>query len=289
MDYRRLDNDQARQQIDAQQLFATFREARAALARDFGGYLRWRKIKRAEYLIRTEHGKDTSLGRRCPETELTLATFKTERQRLRDRKDKIAANLKRMDKINVAHRLGRVPDLPARIMDALDRASLMGSGVVVVGTHALFAYEAMAGVHFNSGVVATKDFDLLLEAKSGIELAGDGDRRKEIMAALVAADRSFVPQYGEFAINDEGFEVDFLEEEKSAPAPLSGPAAEAIAIGHTGRPVRMAVPMPAAFAKHKAWLAKQPTRNPLKRVRDAAQAVAIKEALGGYVPPAIIP
>jgi hypothetical protein len=206
---------------------------------------------------------------------------------LRARKASTLARLKKMDRVNVAYRLGRVPDLPARIMDALDRSGLMGAGVLVVGTTALFAYEAMAAVRFETGIVATQDFDLLMEARAGLELVGRAAIRDRVMAALVSSDRSFVGQYGEFAVNASGFEVDFLDGEDSGPAPLAGPAAEAIAIGQSGRPVRMAVPMPAAFAAHKAWLAKEPSRNPAKRARDAAQAVAIVAALGGYVPPAI--
>jgi len=286
MDYRQLENDQARQQINAQQLFSVYREARHGLSVEFAGYLRWRKINGAEYLIKTVEGKDASLGRRSPETEAAFDAFASGRKQLRERKGKTLARLKAMDRVNVAYQLGRVPDLPARIMDALDRSGLMGAGVRVVGTTALFAYEAMAGVHFDAGIIATKDFDILIEAKAGLQLAADKDHRSAVMAALVAADRSFVPRYSEFAVNDEGFEVDFLDEDADGP-PLSGKAAEAIAIGQSGRPVRMAVPMPKAFARHKAWLAKQPSRNPLKRTRDGAQAAAVTAALGDYEPPSI--
>lgn len=283
MDYRRLDNDQARQQIDAQQLFTVLRDARAGLSSEFAGSMRWRTIAGHEYLVKKIEGKEVSLGRRSRETEATHKAFADGRARLRTRVRTTSERLSKMDRVNVAYGLGRVPDLPARIMASLDRAGLMGASVVVIGATALFAYEAMAGVHFETGIVATKDFDLLIETKAGLQLAAGKNRREAVMAALVAADRSFEPRYGEYAVNDAGFEVDFLEEDDKAP-PLSGKAAQAVAIGQSGRPVRMVVPMPAAFIKHKAWLAKQPSRNPAKRGRDAAQAVAIKEALAGYVP-----
>ncbi len=282
-----LDNDQARQMIDAQQLFAVYRQARADLAGDLAGSMRWREIGGARYLIKKVTGREVSLGKDGPETQATYDAFTAEKEVLRKRKASAGARLKAMDRINVAYRLGRVPDLPARIIDALDRAGLMGAGVVVVGTMALFAYEAMAAVRFETGITATQDFDLLIEARAGIQLIGADARRAAVMAALVAADRSFVSRYGEFAVNSAGFEVDFLAEDPGVSAPLSGPAAAAIAIGQSGRPVRMAVPMPSAFAAHKAWLAKEPSRNPAKRQRDADQAAAIVAAMGGYRPPAI--
>jgi hypothetical protein len=285
--FQNLSNDQARQQIDAQQLFAAYRDVRAELTRDYVGSMRWRTVSGVQYLVKKVYGRETSLGRQSPETEAIHSAFVDGRNQMRRRRTAMQARLKAMDRVNVAYRLGRVPDLPARIMDALDRALLMGSGVRVVGTTALFAYEAMAGVRFETGIVATQDFDLLLEARAGMELVASDDNRNAVMAALVAADRSFVPRYAEFAVNDAGYEVDFLVEDASDPAPLSGPATEAIAIGQSGRPVRMVVPMPAAFAAHKAWLAKQTSRNPVKRLRDAAQAEAILDALGGFVPKAL--
>ena len=286
-DFVTLDNDQARQLIDAQQLYAVYRTARAELSTVFSGTMRWRTIAGADYLVKKIDGKETSLGRRSRETEAAFDAFQAGRKRLRNRKASTLARLKAMDRVNVAYRLGRVPDLPARIMDALDRTGLMGAGVVVVGTTALFAYEAMAAVRFETGIVATQDFDLMMDARAGLKLAGHAGLRDRVMSALVAADRTFVGQYGEFAVNAAGFEVDLLDRDDSGPAPLDGRASEAIAIGQSGRPVRMAVPMPAAFAAHKAWLAKEPSRNPAKRARDAAQAVAIVAALGSYVPPAI--
>jgi len=286
MGYRRLENDQARQQIDAQQLFATLRDARNVLKEEYAGSMRWRLISGHEYLVKKVDSKEVSFGRRTPGTEAMHTAFIEGRAKLMLRLRTTTMRLAKMDRINIAYGLGRVPDLPARIMAALDRANLMGSGVVVVGTTALFAYEAMAGVHFDTGIIATKDFDLLFAATAGLQLAVATELSKAVMSALVAADRSFVPRYGEYAVNNAGFEVDFLEEDDRGP-PLSGKATEAIAIGQSGRPVRMVVPMPAAFIKHKAWLAKQPSRNPAKRGRDAAQAVAVKEALGDYLPMAI--
>jgi hypothetical protein len=184
-----------------------------------------------------------------------------------------------MDRINSAHKLVRVPDLPARFVDSLDRAGLMGTEVRIAGTSALYAYEARAGVRVETGIVATQDFDLMIDAASEMNLAAGIDARKAAFAAILEADRSFVSQYRESAVNRDGFIVDVLASDAGSPAPVAGPVMTEIAIGHGGRPVFMAVPEPTAFIAHKRWLSKKQSRKGLKCTRDAAQADAVEEVL----------
>ncbi len=44
------------------------------------------------------------------------------------------------------------------------------------------------------------------------------------------------------------------------------------------------VPDPRAFALHKAWLSQQPTRDPLKKPRDLAQAKAVAQLVREQMP-----
>jgi len=44
------------------------------------------------------------------------------------------------------------------------------------------------------------------------------------------------------------------------------------------------VPDPCAFAPHKAWLSQQPTRDPLKKPRDLAQARAVAQLVREQMP-----
>jgi hypothetical protein len=59
---------------------------------------------------------------------------------------------------------------------------------------------------------------------------------------------------------------------------------EAVAIDDTGQPLLMVVPDPRVFAIHKLWLSKRPDRDPLKRPRDRAQAVAVGQMVTQYLP-----
>ena len=58
--------------------------------------------------------------------------------------------------------------------------------MIVVGTHALYAYEAGAGVRFDSSVMETTDVDILWEARSRLTLAADvRERVVELVVALL--------------------------------------------------------------------------------------------------------
>ena len=158
-----LNLDQRRTMINAQQLFNAYRDARAALLRDYRGSMRWRMIGSAEYLAHKADGIETSLGKRSPELEARAQAFIEGRAKARARRDSLSARLAQMRPINAAYQLGRVPELSARIIDAIDRAGLFDGRVRIAGTTALYAYEANTGVRFESGLVATDDLDLLLD------------------------------------------------------------------------------------------------------------------------------
>lgn len=68
--------------------------------------------------------------------------------------------------------LGRVPTTAARILRDLDERDLLGHQLFVVGTNALFAYEARAGVRFAAELIATGDVDLPFDYRRRLSLVG---------------------------------------------------------------------------------------------------------------------
>jgi hypothetical protein len=52
----------------------------------------------------------------------------------------------------------------------------------------------------------------------------------------------------------------------------NAPAFEAMAIDERGAPLKMITVDPRAFAAHKLWVSRQSSRDPVKRIRDDAQA-----------------
>lgn len=92
---------------------------------------------------------------------------------------------------------------------------------------ALNAYEAAAGVRIVPGALATQDVDLLWDARKRVQFVIDlGKDAGSMLAVLMRADPSFRRKsdegQNESAINDKGFEVDFIrrETEQDDPHPF---------------------------------------------------------------------
>jgi hypothetical protein len=278
--FHELSLDQRRQLIDAQMAFGHYREVRAAMRERVRGCLMWRQIAGRRYLISKSGGKHESLGLESPALVERYDAFQKDRIELRARKNALAVRLAEMRPLNVAFGIGRVPDLSARIIDALDRAGLLGTSVRIVGTTALFAYEAAAGVQLERGLVTTGDLDLMLDAERTLQIAVPAG--VDLASILRSVDRSFSVQYGEFAVNNKGFEVDLLRPTDDNRTLCEGEAFERICISERGNPIMVSAPRPSHMADHKAWLGKQASRNRLKFARDLAQAEAIKKMVATY-------
>lgn len=310
MDFNELSNEQRRQTIDSQQVHEAFWGSSHMLRQRFNGSMRWVTRKGRDYLHRKWGKRERSLGPRSPDTEAQYEAFTTGRDECRAEVKRLAARLDQMAPVNRALNLGRVPKLTARILRMLDKKQLLGRHLLVVGTNALFAYEAKAGVHLSSDLLATADADLLWDVRSRIELLVPDVRRDGILALLQKVDRSFHTRRAhDFrATNRDGFLVDLIRPQdvnvmrpdvrrtlgESADdlhgAPIQGltwllnvPRFEAITIAEDGHAVRMITIDPRAFALHKLWVSRQPDRDPLKRPRDQAQAKAASTLSSKYL------
>jgi hypothetical protein len=289
-----LTNEQSRQIIDVGQVHVLLRSSIRKLNSDYRYGPRWRSIAGKEYFYIGEQSK----GARRPETEREHDSYATVRQGIKDRIERCQKRLDEMAPVNRALRLGRVPKLPARLLRALDAEGLIGRGLTVIGTHALFAYEAAAGEYFDSGLLATTDLDLCRDASQRLSIiAGDGTR-KTVMSIIKRVDRSFDAgrNYGMSAVNDENFIVELISPSKdviesatglngdldAVPIPeiavlIEGAPFSAMAIGEDGLPVQIVCPPPDAFVAHKRAISLEQSGRPaLKRRRDAAQADAVE-------------
>jgi hypothetical protein len=287
--------------IDTEQVYEAWREADRR-ARTYRGGMHWKTAKERQYLFRTRdrRGYGRSLGPRSPETERILADFRRNKTEAKTRLDHLRTRLAEQARFCKAARLDRVPRLVTAILRLLDGDGLLGRNLLVIGTHALHAYEAAAGVFFEGPILATGDMDLLWDVRPRLKLAGPEREADEgLMGILRKADRSFESLgAGHFrAVNRDGFMVDLVKAEprkihrkeprrmgaagdlEAAEAPnlqwlLASPKLAQTIIGGDGFPARMVAPDPRAFALHKIWLGEQPGREPVKRRRDREQGIA---------------
>ena len=174
-----LTNQQRLHLINSEQLYENYRVAlRHAAAHTYG--MRWKTVRGVDYLFRDSdaRGNGKSLGPRSEETEAILAPFHQGREAANERLAGIRAALDEQARLNKALRLSRMPRVIARILRELDAAGLYKS-FTVLGTQALFGYEAAGGVQFLTELLATGDIGLLYDHRQkqalvSSKLAGQG-------------------------------------------------------------------------------------------------------------------
>lgn len=314
MDFVELNSDQRRETVNTQQRYQAWREA-AARANANRGSMVWSTTKGRDYLTRSAYDKQgrrrqRSLGLRSMETEKLKVEFDRSRAEAAARLEQLDTVLARQAAVNRALALGRVPLLGAKIIRALDAQGLLGAGVRVLGTYALYAYEAVAGVRIDASLTTTEDIDLLLDARGGLAVAATDELEPtSLLRILKRVDKSFSRSSQEFrAVNRDGFLVDLIKPLRNPPwtnesARLgadpddltaveieglawheSAPAFEAMAIDERGEPLRVVATDPRIFAAHKLWLSRRLDREPIKRRRDREQAEAVATLVASYMP-----
>jgi hypothetical protein len=302
-----LTNQQRLHQVNSEQLFENYRSAQSHRATYQYG-MRWKTVRGKEYLFKDSdrRGNGKSLGARSAETEQLLASFNAGRTVALERMRLLTEKLEEQARLNKALRLARVPSVIARVLRELDSAGLHDE-FTVIGTQALYAYEAVGGAHFVLELLASGDVDLLYDARKKLtvvseKLDGDG-----LLGLLKKADRTFecVRENSYRAANAGQFMVDLViapqgmqvqERVTFANADLvatevpglqwllNSPKMNTVAIDEDGWPVPMRAPDPRAFALHKAWLSTQVSREPLKKPRDLDQAKAVARLVQDHLP-----
>lgn len=299
-----LPDDAARQTIDAMSLWQEFTRVRLR-HHSYAGGMYWKVENGYEYLVKTQaRGRQQRLGRRSADTERIHAEFHRQKAALEPRLKALKQQLLTAQRLNRAVRAGRVPAIVVDILNAFDTAGL-APHFIVVGTHALYAYEAAAGVRIMPQTLATQDVDLLWDARKRVRFLADmAALGKPVLQVLQGVDPSFQRRelHNETAINDRGFMVDFLRRpiQDGDPHPFrfsdaedelwpvqalraniltESPPFEHIVIGATGRMALMRTISPSVFVRFKQWLAGQPSREPLKRQRDLHQARIVQQLM----------
>lgn len=304
-DFIELNNDQRREKVNSDQRFAALKEAKRK-AKSFRGSLVWHTVNGIDHLMRSYYASNGARrqkveGRRSPATEAQKADWEGSRAAAQDTLSARQEQMERQSAVNRALRLGRVPFLAARIIRAIDDAGLLGEGIRVAGTNAIYAYEAAAGVFVDPGITSTEDIDLLMDARQSLRImAGTNVEDGALINLLRKVDRSFERSSATFrAVNRDGYLVDLIKplanpvwkqgretvgkaDDELVAVEIAGlawlenaPAFEAIAIDEKGGPLRLIVPDPRIFAAHKFWVSKRADREPIKRRRDLAQAQAV--------------
>ena len=188
-----MNDDQRRIYIDTVQLHETYMDA-FTKSRTYRGGMHWKKAKGKEYLFRSldRYGYGKSLGPRSKETETTYTEFHSKKKQVVYGLNLLKDRLKGQARFCKAARIARAPRIMTAILRLFEQHQLLGRNLHIIGTNALYAYEARAGIFLDRGLLATQDMDVLWDIRPKLRLfAIDKVNNKGLIDILKKADRSF--------------------------------------------------------------------------------------------------
>ncbi len=297
-----------RQYINAKQAFTALRDAERE-AKQFRGGMFWREVKGHHYLIRTTtRSAQTSLGPKNVQTEAIFDKFTQGKKVVGERRAGLIKALAMNQRLNKALFVGRVDDKIIDILNGLREVGLEDN-FTVIGTNALYAYEATAGVRIDQGHLATNDLDLLWDNRRKLTIAVPETFAGGMIGFLQRIDRTFKlrPDQNYTAVNADGYEVDLLRrmghgheteatrisqidgdfwavKARNADWLLSAPKFKEVVVGTNGGMAEMTTVDPRAFALFKFWMSEQKDRDPQKKRRDANQAMVVVRLVKEHLP-----
>ncbi len=289
---------QKRQFIDAETVFLATAKAKRAAAEVRGSML-WRELRGKSTLIRTSAScAQKSLGLRSDDTEAMYAHFMTRKKSAEERFKALKAQLATQQRLNRALRVGRVPNVVVGVLNALENMGVQDH-FMVVGIHALYAYETAAGVRIAEEAMATRDVDMLFDTRKHISFF---TTMKKLDSSLIAVLRKV----------DPSFEVDIIRRtaKDADPHPMrmsdneddfgavqvsmgerlqSARRMDQAVVATSGEMALMRTIHPLDFARIKQGLSTQLGRDPNKSGKDALQSRLVTELVHEYLPHFLLP
>lgn len=304
-----LAENQKRQYIDAETVFLALAQAKQAAA-DVRGSMIWRDLRGTRTLIRTSAaGGQKSIGPHSEETQKMFDSFMARKSSAEGRVKALKSQLIIQQRLNRALRVGRVPNIVVSVINALENAGLQ-KHFMVVGTHALYAFELAAGVRIAEQAMATRDVDMLFDTRKRLAFFTAMKKLDSSLIGLLRkADPSFevVADQRYTARNKEGFEVDVIRRNAGVadPHPMrmsededdfwavqvsmgeklqTARGFDQVVVATSGEMALMRTVHPLDFARFKLTLSQQAFRDANKRGKDVLQAQIVTELVEHYLP-----
>ena len=306
-----IPDENLRPLINAEQLFASYAQARDA-AKKYSGNMSWQAGPTGtRYLVSAKmtNGirQKKSFGAESSKTRMIFERYQTEQSDAKLRSLALEQSYARQVRMNRALGLGSAPPIIVKVLKELDLASLTKK-VLVIGTNSIFAYASAARVMVSEDIAATDDLDLLWDSRSRMKLVSPDPQG--LLGIIKKADSSFVKMEGQgYTItNDRGYQVDLIKRNEgfqSNEEPyqiwendadfwatktnnmdwlLSSPRFSRPVMATNGEMAMMHTVDPRAFVLFKYWLSERPERDPGKAIRDKLQAKAIQDLVEQWLP-----
>jgi hypothetical protein len=299
-------NSQRKQYINSKQLYEYYIEKKNEYFMNYNLSMYWRKSGQKEYLTKkhSASNKVTSLGVKSDETLNVYEDFLQHKKALKVEITTLEAKLDKVRKLNKIEFLTRTPSALVQIYQKINELKL-DDKMILIGTNALYAYEAYCGLFIEDEQLATEDIDLL--AKENKELSvifREVLPKGKLTSFIKLIDKSFEqdkklpyrfrnkngvllevisPTNSKKIIKKSAF-MDILDLEMQGMQWLENSRIfKSMVIGEDGKIAILSTIHPLEYAVYKHWLSSQLDRNIHKKNRDYQQSKLVTKMIKEYM------
>lgn len=300
---------QRKQYINTKQLYEHYIQKKQHYYLNYHVSMYWRESGGNQYLTKksSRHSKVTSLGVKTPETEKIYEDFIAHKQALKEELGALKERLEKNRKLNKIELLTRVP---AALVDIYRKVNELGldEKMILIGTNALYAYEAHCGVFVEEEQLATDDIDLMNKQSKELSVIFDEVLPEgKLTELLKLIDKSFeadtqvpyrfrnkegvllevispVQSKDAFDIKKQSGFDDVLELTMEGMQWLENSRIfKSMVVGDNGKCAVVSTIHPLEFAVYKNWLSQQADREILKKHRDHEQSRLVTKLIEEYM------
>ncbi len=298
-------NLQIKQKSNSKMLYQSYLETLHSYNLQYRYKMLWQKHKNGYELLAKEDLKTKKrdyIGRRDKNTEEIANIFRRNKQEIKERLKNLKEQLKRDQKLNKIENITRAPKELVSILRKVNELDL-DKKLIVIGTNALYAYEAKAGIMIEEEHLATRDIDILNrkdkkvsfmcnlinDSKLAIDLLQSIDKSfyqsSKVPYRFINKDGVWVELITPSSTKKDKFLSDTIELEIDGLQWLENARlfSETV-VGDDGKSANLTTIHPLEFAIYKNWLSKQEDRDFIKHTRDKEQSRLVTKIIADYMP-----
>lgn len=310
--FREYTDEQRKHIMDASYLYERYILKLQEYAQNYKYSMFWHRVGEKIYLAKKKskgaQGEERKyLGEQNAETTAIYNAFTARKSALAEELSALEHKIKTKEAINKALKLTRVPNAIVDIYRRVNELSLDGK-LVLIGTNALYCYEAHCGVFLEDSALSTIDIDILSRRNKKLsfafkELAGD----KKIVEFIKSIDKSFeqnqkipyqfinkanvcleiinpAPKQMRMGNTNNDYFADVMPLEMEKMEWLENSRLfKATVTADNGKIAYITTLHPIDFAIYKNWLSKKDDRALLKKSRDGEQSKIVTKLVLDYM------
>lgn len=299
-------DDQRKTYVNSEMQYTSYLQKQTRYNKSFRFRMGWNKVKGIEYLFKEclDTKKRMSLGKKDEKTIEIYNSFQKQKAELKASLKQSKELLIKNEKINKFTKISRVPNI---LVDFFRRINELGldDKILVIGTNALYTFEAQCGVFIEEQHLATFDIDIFNKRDKKISFAlKEKLPQKTLKAILLDVDKSFTKskEASYRFVNDNDMVVEIItpiskkEQEQDQFSGVLNLEIEGtkwlessrlyrqMVIGQNGKCAFVTTINPLEYAVYKKWLGEHERKDLMKKQRDIKQSYLVTKLIKEYMP-----